>query len=114
MSATSAEGAKRIQAAAKLVFSDPDQVDPLGRDSDQGFFLGPLLFVQGMAGVVDVVHSHEVLAPARPSCRTSRRRQNATRLVAAGGGPEARQQRLLRRSAFAAAVVQLQRPSITA
>ncbi|HRG98777.1 MAG TPA: 3,4-dehydroadipyl-CoA semialdehyde dehydrogenase [Polyangiaceae bacterium] len=80
------EGAKRIQAAAKLVFGDPDRVAALGRDGDKGFFMSPLLFVHEQPSAADVVHSHEVFGPCATVMPYDGTGEDAARLVAAGGG----------------------------
>ncbi len=80
------EGAKRIQAAAKLVFGDPDKVNALGRDGDKGFFMSPLLFVHDAPSADDVVHNHEVFGPCATVMPYDGSGEDAARLVAAGGG----------------------------
>lgn len=82
------EGAKRIQAVAKLAFGDPDKVTALGRDggNDKGFFMSPLLFVHEQPSAGDVVHSHEVFGPCATVMPYDGTGEDAARLVAAGGG----------------------------
>lgn len=79
-------GIARLREQARVAWSAPDGLSPLGAPSGKGFFVAPLLLEAEDALAATHVHEHEVFGPVATLLPYDGTAEQAARIVRAGRG----------------------------